>query len=143
MEAGAEGIFTNAMVAELIRADFVKLVPQSRAEVVLEGTIISIAYEASGTITNESKSSLPANAVLNSSYDAKVIVKLNLRRVRDQKIIWNGSFSGQRNLRAAQIGTAGLNSANPNYDYDAKRFTLGVLAKQMMAEAYSRMTEGF
>lgn len=143
MEAGAEKYFTNSMLRELVRADFVRIVPQKKAEAVLEGTVISIKYEASGILTQETKAELPNNTVLNSSYDATVVVGLRLRRVQDQQIIWSGTFSGTRNIRAAQIGAATFNSANPNYDYTAKQYTLGELSKSMMSEAYSRLTEGF
>jgi hypothetical protein len=143
MEVGLESYFTNAMIEELLRADFVKLVSQDKADVVLEGTVISIKYSSSGALTNSSITELPENAVLNSSYDASVVVQLKLRQTSDDKVIWTGNFSGTKNIRAAQIGAPTLNSANPNYDYSAKQYTMGVLGKQLMSEAYSRMTEGF
>lgn len=143
MEVGAEKYFTNSLLSELIRADFVRVVPQKKAEVVLEGTVVQVNYEVGGSVTNESLTTLPANTVLNSSYAMTLTVQLNLRRVSDQSIIWSGQFSGTRTVWAAQIGTSGLNSANPIYDYSAKQYAISELSKTMMAEAYSRMTEGF
>lgn len=143
MEVGVEKYFTNSMLSELIRADFVKVVDQSKAQAVLEGTIVSVKYTVGGSVTNESLTTLPNNTVLNSSYELNLVVHLRLRRTSDQAVIWSNQFSGSKTVWAAQIGTPGQNSANPVYDYSAKQFAVNELSKSMMSEAYSRMTEGF
>ena len=143
-EAGLEGFFTNAVLEEIIKARFVKLAPQKKAEAVLEGKVISIRYVPQGTnVADSSNNQLPTGTALTSSYDVQVVVNLRLRRRSDNKILWATTVSGSRTYQAAQIGESGFNSANAIYNYSAKKYTMGLLSKSLMTQAFSRMTEGF
>lgn len=142
-EPGAETYFTNSMLAEMIRADFLKVVKLERADLVLEGSVIKIAHDPQGTVTATEKTELPANTILNLNYRTSVIIEITVRRVSDKRVIWSSVFSGEKITPAAQIGGSDLNSSNPVYDYSAKHFSLRVLSKQVMEEAFTRLTEAF
>ncbi|MFK8138687.1 MAG: LPS assembly lipoprotein LptE [Bdellovibrionales bacterium] len=147
-EVGYESYFTNAIIEEIIRSNFVKLSPQKNAEAVLEGKILSIRYNSGADLSgassdDDSSTNLPENAVLTGSYSVVVEVSLRLRRRSDNAILWRSRFSGSRNFQAAKIGLEGFNSANATYDFSARHQTVRDLASQMMTRAYSRMTERF
>ncbi len=142
-EPGAETYFTNSMLAEMIRADFLNVVKQERADLVLEGSVIKISHDPQGTVTPSEKTELPDNTILNLNYKTSVIVEIRLRRVTDKRVVWSSVFTGEKTTPAAQIGGSDLNSSNPVYDYSAKNYSLRVLSKQVMEEAFTRMTEAF
>lgn len=146
-EVGVESYFTNAMIGELSRSHFARVTDKSDAQVVLEGEIDSIALERGASISAETKEeikvSLPKGTSLTSSYRVMVVTKLQLRRLSDQKILWEGSFNGERTFSASQVATPVLNTVNPLYNSSARHETYKVLARDMMAEAHSRMTENF
>ena len=142
-DPGAESYFTNALLEEMLRADFLKVVRQERAELVLEGSILKIDHEPEGTVDSDEKSELPDNTILNLNYNTRAIVELRLRRTSDQKVIWSSVFSGNRTTPAAQIGDSALNSSNTVYDYSAKNYSLRVISRELMQQAFTRMTEDF
>lgn len=142
-EPGAETYFTNAILEEMIRANFLQVVERDRAEVILEGKVSHISHSPQGVVTSAENAQLPANTILNINYTTFVRVNLSLRRKQDQKVLWSGEFVGSKITPAGQIGAPGVNSSNPVYDYSAKHRSLRDLSRQVMREAFSRMTEGF
>ena len=70
-------------------------------------------------------------------------MNLSIKKRNDEKILWNGQFTGERTFSAARIQAAIVNSANPLYNLSARRRNIAVLAQDMVAEANDKMTENF
>ena len=147
---GVESYFTNAIVNEFHRSQLVKVVPRSVAPVVIKGFIESVEFGSSaiteGPVTSLSSRTapfLPPNTILTTEYRVQVRVKIFLRRVSDQKVIWQGDFNHEKTYSAPQVGLEIINTVNPLYNHSAKNINLQKIAKEMMSEAHDRMTENF
>lgn len=137
-EVGAEVFFTNAFIREMERSRVGVLTEKKTAQAVLEGTIDGIAF-----IQSEPNPSLIPGAVLNMQYAVNAKVTLRLRRLSDQKILWEGAFSKQQAYRSPKITVAGLTGANALYNHSARYQNMEILAADMMVEAHDRLTENF
>jgi hypothetical protein len=86
---------------------------------------------------------LPEGAVLTTDYRLVVTTSLKLKRRSDDRIMWQGSFQGEKSYSAPRIGTPLANSANATYNHSVRMQTISAIADDMMTEAHDRMTENF
>lgn len=145
LEPGIETYFTSALSQEFHRSKVGKIVDVESSELKLLGEVASVVVVS--TVKKASGDTavpyLPNGAVLTTAY--KVTVRVNVRIVRqsDQSVVWQGSFDGDRTYSGASVSLAGINSVNPLYNLSAKRQNIQLLANDLMAEAYDRITENF
>lgn len=142
-ETGVEVFFTNAFIRELERVRVGRITNRNDAQVVVEGSIDSIRYVVNNQIQGSDANQLPNNTILNTEYRIFAQIGMRLRRVADQKIIWEGTFENERIYSAPRVGAAGVNSVNANYNLSARYQNLQVMAADLMAEAHDRITENF
>lgn len=145
-EVGMERYFTDSLVREFNRSQVAQVVDRGVAPVVIEGTIKSMTVSPSSLISANSDSniiSLPANTVLAAEYSIVIVANVALRRMSDQKVLWQGSFTSEQVYQAPQVGVGTLNTVDPLYDHSAHKTVVEQLAKDMMNDAHDRMTENF
>lgn len=140
-ETGIETFFTSAMTEEVQRDAFSKVVPKEEAQVILEGDINSIQFVQGSALDDEKLTKRQVYLV--SDYRIYVTVGMRLKRVSDQKLLWSGTFSGEKQYPAPQVTTEGLDTVNPNYNHSARLQNLKILAKDVMTQAYINLTENF
>ncbi len=140
-ETGIETFFTSAMIEELQRDQFSKVVTKEDAQVILEGTLASVEFAQGGALSDTKLTDRKVYLV--SEYRAYVTVSMSLKRVSDQKLLWQGNFQGEKQYPAPQITTEGLDTANPNYNHSARLQNLKILARDVMTQAYINLTETF
>ncbi len=150
MEAGIESSFTNALVREFERGRVGRVTSKSEAQTTLEGTIDSVNYVVTNQVNKNQASFLgsssspnTANKLLNTEYRILLTSTLRLRRNSDQKVLWEGSFNGERSYLAPQIGIEGINSADAVYNQSARYQNIEAMAIDLMNEAHNRITENF
>jgi len=144
-EVGAESPFTNALIRRFARSQVARVSDKETSPLTLEGTVNSINIKDGPKVTNQpgGLTSLPNNTVLTTEYRIVIAASLILRRKSDEKIVWQGSFAGEKVYAAPRIGTPVLNSANATYNQSARMHTIALLAEEMMTEAHDRITESF
>lgn len=143
-ETGIEMPFTNAVIRELQRAQIGRITTRDEAQVTLEGTIESVNFVPAEKVEGvPSVNLLPANTVLTTKYQVLLQTTLRLRRNSDQKILWQGTFQGERYYFTPKIGEPGLNSVNALYNQSARYENIQAMAVEIMAEAHDRLTENF
>jgi hypothetical protein len=144
-EVGIETDFTNALVREFERSQVARVTGKDVAPVRIDGTIESVVITASagGLQGGTTNNPLPTDAVLRTEYQVVVTTKIKLRRQSDEKIIWEGSFSDQKNYQAPRIGEPVVNSANATYNESARHHTISQVAEEMMVDVHDRITENF
>lgn len=144
LEAGIETFFTNALVREFQRGRVGRVTSKSDAQTTLEGSVESVKYTVNSQVNKALGAAyLPENTVYNSDYTILVALSLKLRRNSDQKILWEGNFSGERTYLAPAIGIEGVNSANATYNQSARYQNIESMASELMNEAHNRITENF
>ncbi len=140
MEPGIEVAFTNSLIQEFERAKIGRLTEDTQAEVIAEGTIQSVTY------TPKSKKEgldLPTGSVLAAQYQILITAQIRLLRSSDRTVLWQGTFTGERDYIAPQVLIAGVNTVNPIYNLSGRRQNIDSMAVKMMSEAHDRMTENF
>lgn len=145
MEAGIETFFTNALVREFERGRVGRVAAKSDAQTTLEGTIDNVVYGISLPVEGgkEGGAFLPPGTILNTEYRINLQTTLRLRRNSDQKVLWEGTFNGERSYQAPQIGIEGVNSSNATYNQSARYQNIQLMATDLMNEAHNRITENF
>lgn len=142
-EVGLETYFTNEMIRQLSRSGVARVVAKADAGVVLEGIIEDLRFDRSAKATQNEIRLLPLGSVLTTEYRIHVTTKVRLRRVSDNKILWEDTFRNERSYFAPQLGSAGINSADVLYNQSARQHNFAKMAEDMMIEAHDRMTENF
>ena len=148
-EVGAEAFFTSALITELQRSGFVVVTEKDSAEVVIDGLILDVLNSGSVSIPtfhevdNINKEAKSFQASMFTEYLLTVSANLKVRRTRDNKVIWQTYLQNQRGYRGPLLKKDGLRSSNPLYNQSTKSQTMRLLAKDMMAEAFDRLTENF
>lgn len=128
------------MIFEFERSKIGRVTDAHQAEVVVEGEIDSIQYNATPP---NSGGTLPTGAFLSPQYQILITAHVTLRRNSDQTVLWSGVFKGERNYAAPTVSAAGINTVNPLYNLAARRQNIEAAAAEMMSEAHDRMTENF
>ncbi|MFN7903574.1 MAG: LptE family protein [Pseudobdellovibrionaceae bacterium] len=142
-EVGAELSFTNSLLQEFQRSKVADVVPESMAEAIIRGEITSIKYTGQGNLKAGVNNTLPLDTVLAAEYLINLEVSVVLVRAVDGKVLWQSVFRGEKTYYAPQITRVGLNSANPLYNLSSRRQNIDLMALDLMAEAYGRITENF
>ena len=156
-DVGVEAGFTQALMVELERAGFIAVTSKNAAELILEGTVLNITSNP-GSITvpfrqvnHVGSAQQCENADGICTYDAPYAdlyilnVSANLRAVRavDKSVVWQTSISRSKNFRGALLTRQGVRSSNVLYNQSRKKQTIQLIAKDMMREAFDRLTENF
>lgn len=143
-EVGAEVFFTNAFIREMQRSRVGQIVPKDSAQVVLEGTIENINFVPTVTQKFDATPLNKKEAYLNTSYAIVVGATLRLRRISDQRVLWEGSFNKQQTYQTPRVfNYQELTAANALYNHSAHYQNLESMASDMMIEAHDRLTENF
>jgi len=143
-EPVAEILFTNAIIKELQRSGFVLVRDKSRAEVVLKGTVMTVAFAGLNSTTSFSDAQNQAfRSSLFTQYQVNIASNLKLYRAIDNKMLWQTTVRGGKTYFGPRLTNAGLRSSNPLYNQSARKRTMKVVAQEMMNEAFDRMTETF
>ncbi len=142
-EVGIEMSFTNSLLQEFQRTKVAEVVPESLAETVIRGEITSVKYVGDSSLKAGDANTLPLDTVLWSGYAIVLEVSVVLVRAFDNKVLWQSTFRGEKSYSAPQITRAGLNSANPLYNLSSRRQNIDLMAQDLMAQAYNRITENF
>ena len=148
-ETGVEVDFTNALISEIHDSRVARIVPASAAEGVLKGRVIRVDFIQTNIdsrrrdeIHKESGIvNLPRGTVITTEYLVRVTLEVQL--FKSNEVIWRQWLRDERLYDAPQLGLAGINSANPNYDRVAKKSVVKDLARTMMHELYGRLIETF
>lgn len=145
MEPGIEMSFTNAVLQEFTRSKVAKVVEPASADLKVVGTITNVQYMPGGKKTSDDPSFpfLAKGAVLAAEYRILVSVDVRVVKTLDGAVVWTGTFSGERTYAAPQVTLAGVNSVNPLYNLSARRQNIEVVANDVAAEIYDRITENF
>ncbi len=139
-EVGVEVYFTKSMIEELERGHIASITDKDNAQVIIEGEVVNIQYAPGSANTF---SNLPPDVVLNQDYRILLDARIQARRKSDQKIIWSGDFKGEKSYPAPVVTTPNLNTVNPLYNHSSRHQNIEIMARDLMSEAYSRMTENF
>ncbi len=148
-EVGAEAAFTQALKEELQRSGFTQVASKNAAEVLLKGAIISIESINSGSepgfrnvnpATNQEETYVASYFTV---YSVKASTNLKLVRARDEKVIWQTNVVGEKAYRGSLLKKQGLRSSNVLYNQSRRQQTVKLVAKDMMQEAFDRLTENF
>ncbi|MEM7646243.1 MAG: LptE family protein [Pseudomonadota bacterium] len=143
-EVGAETGFTQAFLQELERSGFITVTAEHSAEIIIQGTVVSITTQGGGIkqqFFDESGSIY--NAPYFTTYN--VIIATNLRAIRasDEKIVWQTNIRRKRDFRGGLLTKQGIRSSNVLYNHSRKKETIKLIAQDMMREAFDRLTENF
>lgn len=145
-ESGIEPYFTSAIIEEIERGALAHVTTRTDAQLILDGEIESVRFIQEEKATKDQGgafANLPNDAVMTKAYRLVVAVKLSLRRISDETVIWSGDFQGEQRYEAPLVTDVNENSVNPLYNQSARHLTMKVLSKVIMAEVNDRMTENF
>jgi len=153
-EVGLEAQFTNALIQELERSKFALVTSKYMAEVVISGSILSATVVGSGSDVNfvakdfssatpTQRTSTAYTASYFSTYGMSVVTNLKVTRSRDKQLIWQSSVTGRKSFQAALLKKQGVRSSNVLYNQARKKQTIKLIAKEMMSDAFDRLTENF
>lgn len=155
-EVGAEAAFTQALSRELQRSGFVSVTSIDRAEVVLEGAILRISSSGGGQNppsepiffeenngNNPTGTLTPIEATYFQVYNLNAVISLKAVRSRDEQVIWQTTLNGARSYRGALLTKQGVRSSNVLYNQSRRKQTIKLIAKEVMQEAFDRLTENF
>jgi len=151
-ETGAEVAFTNALIREFERSRMAAVVPKNDAQVILEGTVMSVGYAGTqfpaddpdlvSPVTN-TKTGLPQEVIFTKEYRVFVTIHLVARKTSDNSVLWESDVSGEKRYNAPLIFNSAINEANALYNSSARQQTINRMAEEMMSEAHDRLTENF
>jgi TolB-like protein len=141
-QTGIEVFFTNAFIRELERARVGRIADKSESQVTILGSVDNVSFIPTNTAT-DADLNLPAGTVLNTEY--RILLKTTIRLIRnsDGRLLWTGTFDGERSYLSPRIGVAGLTGSNALYNQSARYQNIQVMASDLMAQAHDRMTGSF
>ncbi len=142
-EVGIETYFTNELIRQMARSGVARVVDKEDAAVVLEGIVEDLRFVRSAKATQNEIKLLPLGAVLTTEYRIHVSARVLLRRISDNKIIWQDVVQNERAYSAPALGSAGINSANALYNQSDRHQNIAKMAEDMMIEVHDRLTESF
>jgi hypothetical protein len=149
---GAEAGFTNALRREFARSRVSDVVEQSTAPAFIEGEVTKIDFVHGAQIVPNSPiapgdslcvGNFPCYTVLTAEYRVLVEVTVKFKRASDGFVLWDHKFFGERVYTSPQVGLPVVNTVNSLYNHSARKEVVELLAKDMMSEAHSRITENF
>ncbi|MES3038568.1 MAG: LptE family protein [Bdellovibrionota bacterium] len=143
METGIEVYFTNALREEFQKSKRARVTNPEYADAIVEGTITGLTYTPGSKRTSDSAPFLPTGTVIAAEYNIVVEAELKLIQRETKKVLWSGIFSSETTYTSPQVTLSGLNTVNPLYNLSARRSNIQILARQVIVEAYNRMTENF
>lgn len=157
-EVGAEASFTQALTQSLERSGFAIVSTKDSAELHIKGTILDVlsldslpanrnfyknnyVTDAQGNVTSTSADVYTAHYF--TVYNMRVSANLQAVRTRDKQMIWQTSLSGEKSYRGSVLKKDGIRSSNVLYNQSQRKQTMELIAKDMMQEAFDRLTENF
>ena len=142
-EVGLEIDFTNALIKEIERSCIAIVTDKNSAELIISGTILSVTYTGSASSTGVDAFPDNSTASLFTNYVFRAMASLKARRSSDDEVIWSTNVDGTTNYQSSNLTQAGLRSSNPLYNQSSRKRTTKLVAKDMMTEAFDRLTETF
>jgi hypothetical protein len=165
-EVGIEPYFTEALRTEFERSKAAHVTSQVDAQLVIEGTIISVAYTPTIQINSQSTglisptghqfygpppgptaapvlqpNTLPYTAVLNTQYQVVVTVRMNARKNSDHSILWTSDFTSQRQYLAPLLGLPALANGTPGINTAAPLYNQSSRVETIRLLARDMMSE--
>lgn len=164
-EVGIEPYFTEALRTEFERSQAAHVTSEVDAQLVIEGTIISVIYTPTIQINYQSTglisptghqfpgaplpgatpalqtNTLPYTAVLNSQYQVVVTVRLNARKNSDHSILWTSDFVSQRQYLAPLLGLPSLPNGTPGLNTAAPLYNQTSRVETIALLAHDMMSE--
>ena len=153
-ELGLESQFQKALANELQRSGFAIVTNRNQAEVIIKGDVL-----AASVMGTASESSFKSRDFSNSdptlrttrnfqapffiTYNLKMMANVRAIRSRDKQLIWQSTLSGSQTFQSARLRAEGLRSSNVLYNEARKKETIKLVAKEMMSDAFDRLTENF
>lgn len=146
IEGGAEVDFANALRLYITsRSGKLKYVTGT-ADAYIKGEVTKITLRPAsiqfGTAATEATGGLPNERLLATSYIVSVTVKLTLIRTKDEKALWNSSFTQSKTMTSGSY-TDERRTSNVFIKESAKRETIRELADTMMLLAVDSLLEEF
>jgi hypothetical protein len=139
LEPNIEIYFTNSMVQELEKSQFVKSVSLNDSEAILLGEITSLEFVA----TSLDKRGVPSDREITRQYQINLTSTYSLIRRSDQKKFWSTSITSSKTYIAPGVTASVLNTVNPLYNLSARRQNIEVIAQQQTSEVFERLSEDF
>ena len=131
-EVGIETYFTNELIRQMARSGVARVVDKEDAAVVLEGIVEDLRIVRSAKATQNEIKLLPLGAVLTTEYRIHLSARVLLRRISDNKIIWQDVVQNERAYSAPNLGSAGINSADALYNQSDRHQNIAKMAEDMM-----------
>lgn len=143
-EVSAESYFTKSLIQIIESSSLAKVTDKGESQAIVLGEIESIRYDAGAQVSNTTQGiNLPESVVLTKEYRVMIKSRIKLVRSSDQAVLWEGEFSGEQRYPAPLITKQKVNTANAIYNQSAHVLGIEQIAKDMMSEAFDRMTENF
>lgn len=153
-EVGLESNFTQALMNELERSGFAIVTSKDQAELILQGNVLNAQviggyadpsnfYEKNYTTTDPSQKSKIYTASFFYSYTVTLSANLKAIRSRDKQVIWQTNVNGSKDFQSSRLKRQGVRSSNVLYNQARKKETIKLVTKEMMSDAFDRLTENF
>lgn len=139
IEPNIEVYFTNSMIQELEKSQFVKSVGFNESEAILLGEISALEIFA----TSLDKRGVPSDREIARQYQINMTSNYTLVRKSDQKKIWSTSITSSKTYIAPGVTISILNTVNPLYNLSARRQNIEAMAQQQTSEVFERLSENF
>lgn len=153
-EVGLEAQLTHSLIQELERSGFALVTSKHNAEIIIQGSVLSAAVIGSGSSPNfvaknfssatpSERTSTNYTASFFTSYSVTIVANLKAVRSRDEQTIWQTSVRGLKSFQGARLKKQGVRSSNVLYNQARKKQTIKLIAREMMSDAFDRLTENF
>ncbi len=142
-EVGIETYFTNELIRQLAQSGVAQVIPRAVAAVVLEGSIDELRFDRTVKATQNEIRFLPLGSVLTTEYRIYMGLKIRMKRISDNLVLWQDTFHNERVYFAPQVGSPGINSSDSLYNQNARQQNIAKMAKDMIVEVHDRLTENF
>lgn len=144
-EVSIESFFTQAMIMEVEKSSLARVTSKEESQAILLGEIKTIEYVLGTEVTRGTTGfeDLPRGTALAKEYRILITADIKLVRSSDMAVLWEGVVNGERRYPAPVITKNVLNTANPLYNQSARSQNIQLIAQDMMAESYERLTENF
>ncbi len=143
-ELGAEKVFTDALIRELLSRGQVSIVGREEASAVLEGTVTSITYPQTA-YTEQGFHGLQAYRRLPSEYGVTVELSLRLVDMKTKNILWSNGFRSFQRVAAPVSRTSSFEGAS-SVGLITQSIIDGTyenIARNIMRDVYDEMVEIF
>lgn len=144
-QTGAEIVFTNALIRELISRQHWKMTSKESAELELRGKLTEIRFTPSAFTSLGFEGLQDGYRRLPVEVTVEVVMELSLIRRKDDKNLWSKSFSSFQRLNTPISRTYDIDSPSSLglLTQSIIESQYGFLARTIMRDVYDEMVEFF